>query len=61
MWIIIISIIELFIDSEQLQSLEIAKLSISDDIAKFYATVLLLLTVKARLSLIICNVRIHIV
>lgn len=50
MWIIIISIIELFIDSEQLQSLEIAKLSISDDIAKFYATVLLLLTVKARLS-----------
>lgn len=50
MWIIIISIIELFIDSEQFQFLEIAKLSISDDIAKFYAFVLLLLTVKARVS-----------
>ena len=50
---------KLFLNNEQLQSLEIAKLSISDDIAKFYGTVLLLLTVKTMVSSCTCEISPH--
>ena len=50
---------KLFLNNEQLQSLEIAKLSISNDIAKFYGTVLLLLTVKTMVNSCTCEISPH--